>query len=146
MKKSILIILNLAIMTACGSSTATVTPAASSQITMKVDGVLWTGAASGLMVDSGTLVVDGINGAASETLGIIIGQVTAPGTFKVKARTGNTMIYSQKGAVIYDGFNDGQVIVTAINTVSGKQVPSGTFTGTFTNSSGKKYIITEGKF
>jgi hypothetical protein len=114
---------------------------------MKVNGVSWSGVASARFIENENMVINGINATAAnqETIGLVIGKVTQTGTYKVKGRTGNAMLYSQK-SVIHSGWEDGEIIVTSITTAGGKQVPSGTFFGTCINNSGGKVTITEGKF
>jgi hypothetical protein len=149
MKLSLFIFASLSLISsACGGTSETdVVPSPNGTITMKVNGVSWSGAASARFIENENMVINGINATAAnqETIGLVIGKVTQVGTYKVKSRTGNAMLYSQK-AVIHSGWEDGEVTVTSITTTGGKQVPSGTFFGTCINNSGGKVSITEGKF
>lgn len=148
MKSSLLIfVIILLISTSCGTSQNDVLPTSTDQITMKVNGVNWSGAVSARLIENENMVINGINATAAnqETIGLVIGKVTQIGTYKVKSRTGNAMLFSQK-SVIFSGWEDGEVTVTSITTTGGKQVPSGTFFGTCLNNSGGKVTITEGKF
>lgn len=135
------------ISSSCGTSQNEVTPTPTDQITMKVNGVSWSGVASARFIENENMVINGINATAAnqETIGLVIGKVTQAGTYKVKGRTGNAFLFSQK-AVIHSGWEDGVVTVKSISTTGGKQVPTGTFFGTCINNSGGKVTITEGKF
>lgn len=137
----------LLISTSCGTSQNDVMPAPTDQITMKVNGVSWSGVASARFIENENMVINGINATAAnqETIGLVIGKVTQTGTYKIKGRTGNAFLFSQK-STIYSGWEDGEVTVTSITTTGGKQVPGGTFFGTCINNSGGKVTITEGKF
>ncbi|TDB59128.1 DUF6252 family protein [Arundinibacter roseus] len=130
----------------CGKKTEDVPPVQSG-VTMKVDGVSWSGQVIAQMIDSETLVVNAINASASsqETVGIVIEKVNKTGSYPIKVRTGNGFLFS-RNAVIYSGDADGQVEVTAINTAGGKTVPKGTFRATCLSKTGAKVVITDGKF
>lgn len=135
------------ISSSCGTSQNDVMPTPKDQITMKVNGVSWSGVASARFIENENMVINGINATAAnqETIGLVIEKVTQAGTYKVKGRTGNAMLFSQK-AVIYSGWENGEVTVTSITTTAGKQVPTGTFLGTCINKDGARITITEGKF
>lgn len=146
MKYSLLICISLIlIFSSCSKKASDLIPTGGDTITMKVNGVSWTGTTSAKIIDSETLVVNAVNVSTQETLGIVIEKVTQTGNYKVKSRTGNALLFSQKTGV-YSGWDNGEVTVTAITITAGKQVPSGTFLGTFIAKDGTKVTITEGKF
>jgi len=148
MKKVIVVLFSVAlVVSACGKKLVESILPTQGNLTMKVDGVGWTGQqiTAPLIDEKQILVVNAVNPTSGENVGIVIEKVTKTGTYKVKGRSGNGFLFSRK-AIIYSGSEDGEVIVTAINTTGGKTVPSGTFKATCIATNGAKVVITEGKF
>ncbi len=147
MKNPILVLITFSLLSACSkSTTADVVP--TNQITMKIDGIAWSGNTLSAFIDNETLVFNAINLTTQETVGAVVGKVTGPGTYKVGVRTGNGLLFSKKTPtpLIYSGFDDGILVVSSIKTVAGQQVPTGTFTVTFVNKDAGKIKATEGKY
>lgn len=147
MKNSCFVLLAFSLFSSCSKST-TAEVAPTNQITMKIDGVAWSGNTLSAFIDNETLVFNAINISTQETVGGVVEKVTGPGTYKVGQRTGNGLLFSKKtpATVVYSGFDDAVVVVSSIKTVGGRQVPSGTFTATFVNKNAGKIKATEGKF
>ena len=147
MKNSFLVLVALSLFSSCSKST-TANVAPTTQITMKIDGVAWSGNMLSAFIDNETLVFNAINPSTQETVAAVVGKVTGPGTYKVGQRTGNGLLFTKKtpATLAYSGFDDAIVVVSSIKTVSGKQVPSGTFTATFVHKDAGKIKVTEGKF
>ena len=114
---------------------------------MKVNGVNWSGAVSARVIENENMVINGINATAAnqETIGLVIGKVTQIGTYKVKGRTGNAFLFSQK-SVIFQAGKTARLQLLPSQQPEANRCPSGTFFGTCLNNSGGKVIITEGKF
>ena len=147
MKNSFFVLVAFFILGSCSKST-TAEVAPTNQITMKIDGVAWSGNMLSAFIDNETLVFNAINPSTQETVGAVVGKVTGPGTYKVNQRTGNGLLFSKKTptTLVYSGFDDAVVVVSSIKTVAGKQVPSGTFTATFVHKDAGRIKVTEGKF
>jgi len=132
--------------TACIKKTEDVLPEQGG-VSMKVDGLSWTGQVAAQMIDNETLVVNAINAtaAAQETVGIIIEKVTNNGYLQNKRSNGQWISFFAQSPYSL-GLGRRRSNRTAINTTGGKTVPSGTFKATTIATSGAKVIITEGKF
>lgn len=140
----------LFILSSCTKDDSNNTPSFPDNVTMKIDGVSWTGTLLVNAFDNNTSIaqLSATNASQLDGFNFIISSYSKIGTY-TKANNGLTVGY-YKNAIDYDIDNNAQsnftITISAHEATSSGTKIHGTFSGVLYNTSGKKLTITEGKF
>lgn len=119
-------------------------------VTMKVDGLNWSGDELANMIDeaSQVAVISVLSNAKNENLGITIDKFTGSGSYNSANLGEFTLVtFANKNKVIfYGGPDDISINVTSITGSGVTKKFHGTFSCTLKSNSGTSVIITEGNF
>jgi len=147
--KNVLIFFLFIALVSCGKDDDTTIPNSVSNLTMKINGVQWSGNIIGNMIDENTdnLVVQSFN-TDPESFGFNIEDFTGLGDYPTSQGANFTgAFYTRKDKVVFSV--SGTEISYKVTSMEGTGVSKkahGTFSGTMKSTSGEVLTITEGKF
>ena len=142
--KNVLLVFILFITLSCGKDDEKSIPNVS-DLSMKINGVLWEGKVLGNMVDSNTknAVLSSLHTIAGETFGFTIEDFKGTGNYPTSNGANFTgALYGRKDKKVFSG---GSEMKYNVNEVVGTKF-HGTFSGKMKSSDGEVLTITEGKF
>lgn len=117
-------------------------------LTMKINGVVWSGKIIASMVDGATeqFALSSVNVGTNETMGIVIDDYKGKGTYPIQGDNITSALFLRKDKVLFTAGKEITYVVTSESTKLGNKVAHGTFSGTMKSAKGETITIVEGKF
>jgi hypothetical protein len=142
------IILSIALFCLCCSKDEDTSIIGSGDLTMKINGVSWSGTLITNSVDEDTeqAALSSVNVSSNETMGIVIDDLTGVGTYPIPGDNVSGALYLRKDKVHFTAGSEIIYKVTSIEGSVGSKKVHGTFSGTMKSTAGDVFTITEGKF
>ncbi len=143
-----LIILSIALLCLSCSKDEDTSIIGTGNLTMKINGVSWSGTLIANTVDEDTeqAALSSINVSSNETMGIVIDDLTGVGTYPIPGDNVSGAIYLRNDKVIFTSAQGMIYKVTSIEGAGASKKVHGTFSGTMKSTAGEVLTITEGKF
>lgn len=135
----------LLLLLSCSKDSENDSTLGSGNLTMKINGVLWTSSSETYMIDTETenAVLNAVNINEQESFGFVIEDFTGVGKYPTSQGANFTgAFYTRKDKKIFSAGSELQYNVTQIDGTKFH----GTFSGTVKNTDGEILTITEGKF